>query len=338
MDRRRFLSMLGGGAVGFGGAYLLFRSIDPGPGRARVNVRDYLAYGPDAALKAITSNQDFYVTSKGLTPYVDRNEWSLTIDGVVEQPLRFSFQEIESLPALERTLTLECISNPVGGPWIGNARWRGTPLRPLLERARPRAEAQSALLYAADGFTTGIPLERLFAEDNFLAYGMNGEPLPRAHGFPLRVFFPGKYGMKQPKWLTRIELLPEHQLGYWEKRGWSDTAERQTRAVIDYPRADARLQGPGLLVAGYAVADASGIQQVEISLNEGESWQKVEIVSNPSPYIWTFWQFSAEQLGTGKHELLVRGINGRGEVQIAEENPPAPSGATGYHRISVSLG
>ena len=133
---------------------------------------------------------------------------------MVENPVTLTLPQVKALPPLERTLTLECIENRVGGPAIGNARWRGTTLRSLLERARPRKEARSGLLHAADGYTTGIPLERLLWQDNFLAYEMNGEPLPPAHGYPLRVFFPGKYGMKQPKWLTRIEFLAEHQLGF----------------------------------------------------------------------------------------------------------------------------
>ena len=275
--------------------------------------------GERAALEAITSNADFYITSKGWTPQIKADEWRLVIDGLVENPVTLTLPQVKALPALERTLTLECIENRAGGPAIGNAHWRGTAFRPLLESARPLKEAQSALLHAADGYTTGIPLERLLWGDNFLAYEMNGEPLPPAHGYPLRVFFPGKYGMKQPKWLTRIELLAEHQLGFWEQRGWSDTAERQTRGVIDgpRPRRGVTLSGRSFLLVGYAVADASGITRVEVSEDEGRSWQPAEIFSNPSPYVWTFWRYEWRPSAAGTYNLRVRAVNGRGEVQTA---------------------
>ena len=233
MDRRRFIIMSVAGGAWFLALSTLYDKFRPLVVPHRVHVEDYLLLGERAALDAITSNGDFYITSKGSTPRIDLAQWRLTINGLVENPLTLTLEEIKDLPQLERTLTLECISNRVGGPWIGNARWRGTALRSLLELARPRAGATAALLHAADGFSTGLSLERLLWEDNFLAYEMNGEPLPTAHGYPLRVFFPGKYGMKQPKWLTGIEFLAEHQLGYWERQGWSDTAERQTRGVID---------------------------------------------------------------------------------------------------------
>jgi hypothetical protein len=193
------------------------------------------------------------------------------------------------------------------------------------------------LLHAADGFTTGIPLERLRAEENFLAYGMNGEPLPPDHGFPVRVFFPGKYGMKQPKWLTRIELVGEHPLGFWEQRGWSDTAERQTRAVIDSPSNKEELSRGSYLIAGYAVADASGIARVEVNFNESEPWHPAQIVSCPSPDVWAFWTYEWSLPGPGSYRLRARAVNGRGEIQTAEESGPGPEGATGYHSLTVRV-
>ena len=337
MDRRRFIIIGAAGSAWFVALNLLYNRFGPQISSRRVHVEDYLLLGERAALEAITSNGDFYVTSKGSSPRVDPAQWRLALNGLVENPLTLTLEQIKALPQLERTLTLECISNRVGGPWIGNARWRGTALRPLLEMARPRAEATAALLHAADGLSTGLPLERLFWEDNFLAYEMNGEPLPRDHGYPLRVFFPGKYGMKQPKWITGIEFLAEHQLGYWERKGWSDTAERQTRGVIDNPGDGANLSGERFLLAGYAVADASGIERVEVSEDNRASWRSAEIVSNPSPYVWTFWRYEWQPLVAGSHTLWVRAVNGRGEVQTAEEADPWPEGATGHHRIEIKV-
>ena len=339
MDRRRFLIISTVGGAWFVGLVTLYNKFGPKPVDSRVRIEDYLHLGERAALEAITSNADFYITSKGWTPQIKADEWRLVIDGLVENPVTLTLPQVKALPALERTLTLECIENRVGGPAIGNARWRGTALRPLLERARPRKEAQSALLHAADGYTTGILLERLLWGDNFLAYQMNGEPLPPAHGYPLRVFFPGKYGMKQPKWLTRIEFLAEHQLGFWEQRGWSDTAERQTRGVIDgpRPRRGVKLSGRSFLLVGYAVADASGITRVEVSEDDGRSWQPAEIVSNPSPYVWTFWRYEWRPSAAGTYALRVQAVNGRGEVQTATKHGSWPEGATGHHRIQLEL-
>ncbi len=337
MDRRRFIIVSVAGSAWFVALMTLYNKYRPVAPSRRVHVEDYLLLGEQAALEAITSNDEFYVTSKGLSPRIDPAQWRLTIKGLAENPLTLTLDQIKALPQLERTLTLECISNRIGGPWIGNARWRGTALRPLLELARPQPEATAALLHAADGLSTGLPLERLLWEDNFLACEMNGEPLPRAHGYPLRVFFPGKYGMKQPKWLTGIEFLAEHPLGYWERQGWSDTAERQTRSVVDSPGDGAKLSGERFLLAGYAVADASGIERVEVSDDEGASWNPAEIVSNPSPYVWTFWRYEWQPLVPGKHTLWMRAVNGRGEVQTAAQASPWPDGATGHHRIEVEV-
>ena len=339
MDRRRFLIASTAGGAWFVGLLTLYNKYDDTRVSSRVRVEEYLHLGERAALEAITSNADFYTTSQGLTPRVKADEWRLVVDGLVENPVTLTLPQVKALPPLERTLTLECIENRVGGPAIGNARWRGTALRPLLESARPRKEARSALLHAADGYATGIPLERLLWDDNFLAYEMNGEPLPPAHGYPLRVFFPGKYGMKQPKWLTRIEFLAEHQLGFWEERGWSDTAERQTRAVIDgpRPRRGAKLSGQIFLLVGYAVADASGITRVELSEDDGQSWQPAEIFSNPSPYVWTFWRYEWRPSAPGTYSLRVRAVNGDGKVQTAAQHDSWPEGATGHHRIQLEL-
>ena len=238
------------GGAWFAGLWAVYDKVFPAAASRRIRVEDYFRFGQRAALEAITPAGDFYITSKGLTPRVDPKQWRLTIDGLVEKPLTLTLDEVRSLPILERVLTLECISNPVGGPWIGNARWRGAALRPLLEEARPRPQATHVMLHAADGYFTNHSKDRIFREENFLAHEMNGELLPPDHGYPLRIFIPGKYGMKQPKWLTRIEFISKDQPGYWEQRGWSETAERQTQGVIDTPQEGARLTGDRILLAG----------------------------------------------------------------------------------------
>ncbi len=338
MDRRRFISIVGGAGVGILLPYALHRYLAMGTNVSRVGVKDFLKDGALAALRAITPAGDLYVMSSHGNPAVDVAKWSLTIDGLVENPQHLNYGEIRRLPAYETYLTLECISNPVGGRYIGNAQWRGTLLRPLLDRARVKANAVYAVLYAAEGYTTGHSVARILRPENFLTYEMNGEPLTRAHGFPLRIFLPGRYGMKMPKWLTRIEFVDKEYLGYWELQGWSNAADRQLRAVVDDPREAAPISGGSFVITGYAVADASGVSRVEISTDGGRAWQPVEIFSNPlPPQVWAFWKYVWAKPSKGKHTLQVRAIDGVGQVQTAERSGEWPAGATGYHILTVEV-
>jgi DMSO/TMAO reductase YedYZ molybdopterin-dependent catalytic subunit len=213
MERRRFIAIAGGAGLGILLPYAVYRALSYRFGGGRINVKDYEKFGPQAALRAITPVDQFFVMSSHGEPAVDVGKWSLTIDGLVEEPLHFDYDDIRRLAPYETTLTLECISNEIAGGLIDNANWRGALLRPLMERARLKTNAKYAVLYAAEGYTTGHTTERLLRGANFLAYHMNGEPLTRVHGFPLRIILPGKYGMKMPKWLTRIEFVDKEHLG-----------------------------------------------------------------------------------------------------------------------------
>ncbi len=338
MERRRFISIAGGVGVGVLLPYAFYRYLMAGSEAGNVGVKAYLKEGPQAALHAITPAGDLYVMSSHGDPSVDVSRWSLGIDGLVENPLRFTYDELRRLPRYETHLTLECISNPIGGRYIGNAQWAGTLLRPVLERGRPKANAVYAILYAAEGYTTGHPVDRILRPDNFLAYEMNGEPLTRPHGFPLRIFFPGKYGMKMPKWLTRIEFVDRDYLGYWERQGWSNTADRQLRAVVDDPGDAAHISGGTFVISGYAVADASGVSRVEISTDNGRTWQEASIFSNPLPsQVWAFWKHLWVDPPKGKHTLQVRATDGAGRPQSAARSGEWPAGATGYHTLTVEV-
>jgi DMSO/TMAO reductase YedYZ molybdopterin-dependent catalytic subunit len=338
MDRRKFISIVGGAGVGILLPYALHRYLALGTSAGRIGVKDFLKDGAQAALRAITPAGDLYVMSSHGNPSVNVANWSLVIDGLVENPLRFNYDEIRRLPPYQTYLTLECISNSIGGRYIGNAQWRGTLLRPLLDRARVKANAVYAVLYAAEGYTTGHSVARILRPENFLACEMNGEPLTREHGFPLRIFLPGKYGMKMPKWLTRIELVDKEYLGYWEHQGWSNAAERQLRAVVDDPHEAARISGASFVITGYAVADASGVSRVEISTDNGRIWQPVEIFSNPLPHqVWAFWKYVWVNPPKGKHTLEVRAIDGGGRAQTAERSGEWPAGATGYHTLTLEV-
>jgi len=339
MERRTFIIGAVAGGIGlleYGFATRYMNSLREPRG---FSVQAYEQYGERAALVAITPNEDFYVTSKGSTPNVDAAQWRLKIDGLVASPFALSYQDILKLPGIEKMLTLECISNPIGGNYLGNARWTGTALKPLLERAQPTPEAKYAVIYAADGFSTSHPIDRLWNEENFLAYQMNGEALPPDHGYPVRVFIPGKFGMKQPKWVTRIQFVNEAYLGYWESRGWSDNCERWAHARFTDPdgRDRARISGKNFELTGYALGNLDGIKAVEISLDDGQTWQKASLFSNPSPLTWCFWKYVWVNPRPGKYEIRARAIDGRGRVEGWEPRGIYPDGATGQQVLKVTV-
>jgi DMSO/TMAO reductase YedYZ molybdopterin-dependent catalytic subunit len=338
MDRRRFISVAVGAGVGLLLPYALYRYLSYGFGGEHINVKAYEQFGPQAALRAITPVDQFYVTSSHAEPAVDIGKWSLTIDGLVEQPLRFDYDDIRKIEPYETTLTLECISNEIAGNLIGNANWRGARLRPLLDRARLKPNAKYAILYAAEGYTTGHTTERLLRENNFLAYDMNGEPLTRVHGFPLRILLPGKYGMKMPKWLTRMEFVDREHLGYWEWMGWSNTGERQLQSVIDDPREGAQIEGQSFVITGWAITNDTGVAKVELSTDGGDTWSPCQIFSNPMPsQVWAFWRYVWANPPRGKHEIQVRATDANGKLQTSSHSTEWPDGATGYHTVKVEV-
>lgn len=290
-------------------------------------------------------NSEFYVTSYSSTPEVDAERWSLRIKGLVSHPLELSYADLRKLPSIKQTLTLECISNPPDGDAISNAEWVGVRLKPLLERAGVNAEAVYAAMRGADGYYTGVPVEELLREENFLPYLMNGAPLPPDHGFPARIFIPGKYGMKQPKWLTEIEFLDHEFIGYWEARGWSNRAWRKINSGFFYPRSSggllslfstaARVRGP-VDIFGWALAGPSGVRRVELSIDDGKSWRDAELVDNRSPYVWTVWKyrFAAEKIGN--YMIRVRATAGDGTVQ-PQSDPQTGSGMSGQPRMELEV-
>jgi len=338
MDRRRFFSMAAGAGVGLLLPVAAYRYMMKGMHAGYANVHAYLKDGPLAALHAITPNDDFYLMSSRGEPAVDPEKWSLTIDGLVDHPLRFSYDEIRRLQPYETPFTLECISNSVGGGLIGNAVWRGTLLRPVLDGAGIKPQAKYAALYSAEGYSTGHTLERILRPANFLAWEMNGEPLPRQHGFPLRVILPGKYGMKMPKWLTRIEFVDHDYLGFWEWQGWSNSCDRQLQSVIDDPRDRAVVKGTNFVISGWAVANEAGVTKVEISTDGRRTWNDAPIFSNPMPsQVWAFWKYVWINPPKGTHTIEVRATDGNGRLQTSSSSGEWPDGATGYHEITVEV-
>jgi DMSO/TMAO reductase YedYZ molybdopterin-dependent catalytic subunit len=284
----------------------------------------------------VTPLGKFYTISKNLfDPTINAQTWTLSVYGMVETPLQLSLDELRALPPYEANVTFACISNEIGGPLISNARWKGVSLRTLLELAKLKADVRKVVLRADDDYSTGIPLERCWRPETFLAYEMNGAPLPTRHGFPLRAVIPGYYGMKQPKWLTAIEIVAHDYQGYWEERGWADEAVVKTLSRIDVPAHRSQVPAHGVSIGGIAFAGDRGISKVEYSSDGGMTWQEARLKPALSPYAWTLWLGMSVLAAEGTYLLAVRATDGRGNLQEERVTEPLPDGASGYHKLRV---
>jgi DMSO/TMAO reductase YedYZ molybdopterin-dependent catalytic subunit len=295
---------------------------------------------PEAA-PYITPNDDFYRIDTALrVPQVDPATWSLRVTGLVEEPFELTWDELLALPMTEHHVTLACVSNDVGGDLIGNALWLGYPIRELLARARPQADADMVLSTSVDGFMAGTPLEVLTDPDRecLVAVGMNGEPLPEQHGFPARLVVPGLYGyVSATKWVTELKVTRfADDEGYWTPRGWSALGPVKLQSRIDVPRSGASVSVGEVVVAGVAWAQHTGIGAVEVSV-DGGPWGQAELAETVGPDTWRQWRYVWDA-PAGDHEVAVRATDADGQVQTSDEAPPVPDGATGWHTVQVSVG
>lgn len=343
-SRRQFLARAGLGVVvvGVAGTTVLragARSAPKGSVRA-----DQAAVIPmDASFPEVqglsprvTSRADHYIVDIDLeNPMIGESGWRLDIDGAVNTPMSLSLADLQAMQTEERLNNLTCISNPVGGDLIGNSRWTGVPLDTLLDMAQPRPDAITLVAGSYDGFTDGIALDEIRGKDALIAFGMNGELLPRDHGFPARLLFPNHYGMRSVKWLTRLELKTKDEEGYWAQRGWDREAVTRTESRIDVPGNGDHVPSR-FVCAGIAWAGARGIQAVEVSADDGQSWQQAGLEEELGALSWRRWQIALE-LPPGAQKLTVRAIDGTGTRQDSQQRSPHPSGASGYDRISVTV-
>jgi len=335
-SRRRFLRQLGATVVGVAAAgivvsviqRLLSQATITSTGKASGNMPE-----------PFTPNDEFYVVSKNiLDPNVDSTSWKLRIGGLVQKPFELTLDEIKQLPPVEQDQTLECISNPVGGVLISNAKWKGIRLRDLLEQAQVREGVIDIKFTCADGYTESIPLEKAMEPTVLLAYEMNGEQLPSKHGSPLRLLVPNIFGMKNVKWVERIEAVNEDYKGYWQQQGWSDIATIQTMSQIRVPASNSDIQiGEETEIAGIAFAGSRGINKVEVSTDGGKTWQTAQLDPEIGPLCWRFWRYRWTPESEGYYTLVVRAQDGEGNWQTEERQPTLPSGATGYHSIQVRV-
>jgi len=285
-----------------------------------------------------TAVADHYRVDVDLTsPVVDATTWRLAIGGLVEHPLSLTLDEIKAgYKSVDQFVTLSCISNEIGGPLIGTTLWTGVPFRDILAQAGPTSTARYAHLTSEDGFDESIDLAMINSDPRImLTYAWNGQPLPNGHGFPLRVYIPDVYGMKQPKWITGITLVPDLIPGYWVRAGWDQKAEVKTTSVIDTifksmpDMRDGRVYIP---VGGIAYAGAKGISKVEIQADNGP-WEAAELRAPLSGLAWVIWRYEWPFV-EGIHTLSVRAYDGQGRLQETANNPVFPSGATGIYENS----
>lgn len=285
----------------------------------------------------ITPIEEFYNIDINLVkPAVDHVGWELGIHGLVDRPYTLDYRQMQTeFEVVEMVSTLTCISNQVGGNLISTAVWRGVRLREVLERAGVQEGVLDIVFTGAEGYTDSIRLTEALKDDTLLVFGMNGRALPRVHGFPARIIVPNIYGMKNVKWLTGIEAVDVDYQGYWMVRGWSDEAVVRTQSRFDLPGDGARV-GPGDRMAGVAWAGDRGIRRVEISTDGGGTWVPALLKRELSPRTWRLWA-SELNAGAGRAQVLVRAVDGRGEVQTAQVSRPHPAGATGHHRRDLTV-
>jgi DMSO/TMAO reductase YedYZ molybdopterin-dependent catalytic subunit len=324
-DRRILLRNLFYGAVGI--AVL---------GIGYVNVRRFttalaITEGTHAGTE-ITNVNDFYEVEKDLggPTVVDASTWRLNL------PTRsLTYDQLLALPAVDLELTLECISNDIGGTLISNGMWKGPRVSDVLALTTVPSDAIWMLMESADGYTESFRLREL-TPDHLLATHLNGAPLTVAHGFPARFIFPGHYGMKQPKWVTRIRFSATDQPGYWENNGWDEQAIVKTMSRIDRPADGSALAAGSVQFAGIAFAGSRRINGVELSWDGGRSWQPAVLQAEFSPYAWRFWQLTTS-LAAGHYNVSVRARDGEGTLQTSKTSGTLPNGADGYHSITLDL-
>jgi DMSO/TMAO reductase YedYZ molybdopterin-dependent catalytic subunit len=276
--------------------------------------------------------------------------WSLTIDGLVDHPLRLTLDELQALPATEMQWTLECIGNPVGGNLIGNVLWRGVKFRELFTRLGVNSASRYVLFQAADGYTTSVERQWIEQPEVLLAYLANGEPLPLVHGYPVRLLIPGLYGQKMPKWITRIMFSDTDKLGYWEgpAYGWSNLAAVQTNSQL-VTRERSFPVGTPIRLSGLAYAGRRAIQRVELSIERKDQstpaplqWQPVTRIAPPTPLAWTWWVYDWQPTAPGDYRLTVRATDDKGYVQARPAtgvfSGAYPDGTDALHALSVQIG
>ncbi|MFD3700052.1 sulfite oxidase [Streptomyces sp. NPDC058646] len=360
-SRRGFLTAAAVTAGAATGAGVLGRALSGQRGQGAVASRTSVVLPPPASPAPVvpagaqlkvagigpftTPSGDFYRVDTALVvPKVDAGTWRLRIHGKgVTRPRTYTLEDLLARPLIERDITLTCVSNEVGGPYIGNARWLGVRLADLLAECGVKppskgGKADQLVARSVDGMTLGSPVEDVMdGRDAILAVGMNGEPLPFDHGFPVRMLVPGLYGyVSACKWITDIELTTFDTYDpYWVKRKWARKAPIKTQSRIDTPKPFARPASGTVMVAGVAWAQRRGITRVEVRIDEGP-WQDADLAAQDTVDTWRQWSFPWKAT-PGGHTITVRATDGTGQTQTEQRTRTVPDGASGWHSVFVTL-
>ena len=320
----------------------------------------------------VTPTELFYrIDISPIVPNVNAETWKLSVNGLVDNPIEITYEQLKAMPSVEQFSTLGCVSNKVGGDLISNAIWKGIPLKNILEQAQVRPGAKYIVFRCFDGYDVGIPLEKGLEDGTILAYEMNRAALTPEHGFPVRAIVPNIYGMMNAKWITEIEIVDYVYEGFWQRKGWSNIARINTLSSTVIPgNAPIRTRFRGFLpvgsnvassnnstssssssssssspvppgrittVGGIAFAGTRGISKVQVSIDSGSTWKEAAIKEPLSPYSWVMWaaELNLPNEQPKEYKLTVRATDKAGKVQTSEIREPFPDGSTGYHMISV---
>src|SRR6266567_2235422 len=293
-------------------------------------------------VQAITPNDLFYCVTKNVVdPRVNLDLWHLEVNGLVQNPATYRFQDLKGFTAVEQETTLMCISNGLDAGLMSNAVWKGLAMRDLLDPAAPLSNAARVRLHGVDNYTDTFPLDKALDPTTLVAYEMNGVPLPHRHGYPVRVVVPGYFGEKHVEWLTRIEVTDANAKGFYETQGWGPDFIAPTRSRIDVPDHESRFSirelRPSVKLKGMAYGADRGISRVEVSLDDGKTWRDAEIYYTGGDLAWSLWRTDWMPEQPGDYRLAVRATDGEGDVQEWEPDRSPFSGPTGFHKIVVHV-
>jgi DMSO/TMAO reductase YedYZ molybdopterin-dependent catalytic subunit len=333
------------GIMSLGGLGSVFSSQIAATGGSKpVDLQDAPAIFNDPRLgtlvdSEVTPGNNFYrVAIDVIDPSVDASGWSLKLNGLVGNPKTYTYEEVQALPQTTLYNTFECVSNQINGGLIGNAKWTGVRLSDLLQDAGgAQSGASYVVFYSVDGYSVGVPLAKALMPDSMVAFLMNDQPLPVRHGYPLRAVIPGLYGMMSAKWIKQISLLDSTYQGYWQTRGWSNVGTVNTAAFITMPQSGSDVglvnNGASIIIAGYAYAGDRGVSKVEVSVDDGKTWQEAQLKKPISNGTWTLWAYEWQPMSLGEQFVYARVTDGSGQVQTSTVADTFPNGATGYASV-----
>src|SRR5438477_11693239 len=336
---RRALVLSGIGLLVAGGGAAVLRKLYPAATRSY----DGLQHKARVVQSTTPTDQSYCVTKNVVDPRVNVHLWHLEINGLVENPRVYRFEDLKEIRSVEQETTLMCISNGLDAGLISNAVWKGVAIHELLGPAVPLSHAARVRFWGVDNYTDTIPIEKAMEPTTLLAYEMNGVPVPHRHGYPARVIVPGYFGEKHVKWLTRIEVTDPNAKGFYEAQGWGPDFIVPTRSRIDVPDHESwfslsKITGP-VEVKGIAFGGDRGVSRVELSFDDGETWDDADIYYSGGNLAWSLWSLHGGWMPDepNDHAIVVRATDGEGDAQEWEEDRSPFSGVTGFHKITVHI-